>query len=466
MIKTPKIVVSDVLIVGGGISGLTLAYYLQKLGISSTILEKDSRSGGVLLSQKIASYEVDLGPQTFMMEPEIKKLISELGLEEKVSLPLPDSKKRFLALPNSTKKINEFPSSVKNLLFSGFFKVSEIYSIILESLKKFEPQDFQDESIGNIFSTRFGSRLTKRVLSAPFVGVWATSIDNLSARSVLPLAYQALKSGSSITKLFLSTAKKKNKLAKYKIASLKGGLEEFPKALESQLKNTIYYSQDVDSVQHIASGWQIINNDFIFQGKDLVVASTSRSASRILINSQLGKDNNNDIFGLTSSLLDHVDHSPIGLIHVSIPKSNISNNIQGFGFLVPADESRGLLGAIYTSSIFPEKAPEDRVFLTLFCGGSINPRMSNVQDKSVEREIIHQLKTILEISAPCSIISKSSWLDGIPIYSPHHYKLDEIRSRLSSLIPNLHFHTNLWDGVSIPARVKASMILACRINNR
>lgn len=451
---------SDVIILGGGISGLSLGYFLKNLGISSIIIEKNSEVGGVISTKNHEDISLDTGPQSFLYEPEIITLIKQLNLEDKLIFPGYISKKRFLANPNSKNKILPFPSSPFSILSSKIFKFKDIVSVILEILKKHTPTSNSNISVYEILCDRFGKSLTNKVLAAPFVGIWATSIEKLNAKTATPELYKAYISGKSIIKSLINLSKKKKHLNSKIICSLQGGLKTLIKKLESNLTKQIQASKNLISCKLIDNTWHLKTDTGIYTTKHIVLSTPSDEIIKFLKLNDSHEDNQ-EILTRLINVLEKIEYSPIGILHVAVPKNEYPESLMGFGFLTSPFETQGLLGAIFTSLIFPNSNKED-VILTCFCGGSIKPEFSNVTKTEVELEIVAQLRDLLGIKN-CKVIQKTYWERAIPIYDNNQNFFENLQQEFEDCYNNIHIHSNITKGVSIPSRVKQSMILAANL---
>lgn len=452
-----KKLTTDVTIIGGGISGLSLAFYLKELGIHACIIEKSSRTGGVISAKKISSFSTDIGPQSFLSEPDIIDLISELKLSDSIVWPAKESKKRFLSRPHKKNNLIAFPHSLRDILKGELLSLTDLKKILTEFFSRHTKGIKKDIHLYQLLSERFGEALTRKVLSAPFVGIWATSIEHLHARTATPEIYNAYAEGFSIIKTLATLAKKKRKLCAQTICNLHGGLETLTIALHQAIKDNIFCNQEVQICELHKNSWTIETKELEIQSSHIALACPSSEMASILENTK-GIPKENVTFSDCITSLRSITYSPIGILHVCVPSSEFSPSLKGFGFLTSPFETEGLLGTIYTSLIFNSKWSSNEILLTCFCGGSIKPEYSNVVSKDIQEKLVIQLKRLLKIKT-CKIINATVWNAAIPIYGKSHYDLEKHISNIESTYAIL-FHSNIYKGVSIPSRIKESKLRA------
>lgn len=443
--------IEDVVVIGAGISGLSLCYYLKELNIKFKLLEKSETYGGVIQTKKLDSSIIERGPQSCLLEPELRQLIKVLGIENELIFPEPNCDDRFIANPSSNKKLAPTPKNPISALLSGFITLKDLLNILKDIFAKHNQQKIEDISIHDLFSKKLGDAFTENIVSAPFVGIWANNIKNLSARSVLPKAFDAYIKGNSVFKSLIKQAKQKKQINSHKIASFKYGLSTLTTAIYEKIKDDLLLNTEIQDVQYKDNIWHIKLNNKTLSSKHLVITTGLNSLKNLI-------SNINECSNLEKSLIS-ANSSPIGILQLELEKFDY----KGFGFLIPPKHSSGLLGSIFTTSLFPSKSLNGKSFITCFCGGAINKEYSNIKDSKITNDLINQVKLVLGITSDIKILAKDYWEEAIPTYGINHYKLIEERELLSNKIPSLHLHTNLWDGVSIPSRVRRSMFLAAKL---
>ena len=458
----------DAIIIGGGISGLSLAYYLKHFNLDSIVIEKEPRTGGFIQTKQIGSYQIEMGPQTILLEPEIFSLIKELNLENELLYPPEDQKARFLANPLK-KTLLELPSSFSAILSGKFISLIDIFNLLKDLFSKHTPIKIDDISIGDLFACRLGRALTENILAAPFVGVWAASIWNLSARSVLPKAFDAFLNGTSVLKALIGEAKRKKTSGGTKIVNLRGGLQSLTSALEKTLDGNLILGEEISKISRLGLDWEIEIFDKKYRTKNLIIACNPKLVLDKIYQENLeshGSLSLNSAIEKIKAKLELVSYSPIGVLQFSFSKTSSPLNLTGFGALIPPKYCKGLLGMIFSSCLFPSKHDASKNVVTCFCGGSIKPEYSNILDQSVREDLLTQASDLLNLNTKPLVISQTYYENAIPIYEPKHFKIENSISDFEDSIDGLFIHSNLKGGVGIPARVRNSMNLACKIANK
>ena len=170
--------------------------------------------------------------------------------------------------------------------------------------------------------------------------------------------------------------------------------------------------------------------------------------------------------GLSGSLskkISDIPHASIGVTHLSVAKANCSNPLEGFGMLLPPRLSKGLLGVVFSSSVFPGRAPEDRHLLTCFSGGAHFPEMARVDKNTTLNDIVAEVSNSLSLSSSPEVLSSRFLPKAIPNYSLRHGELEEEAQRFSETYPNLHLVSSWRSGIGVPERIRQANALVQQI---
>jgi oxygen-dependent protoporphyrinogen oxidase len=156
---------------------------------------------------------------------------------------------------------------------------------------------------------------------------------------------------------------------------------------------------------------------------------------------------------LENSLLA-IPHAKLGLLHLAFPKDTVKHPLDGFGFLSPPEVLNPLLGAMFSSSSFSDRAPSGMHLITCFCGGGYYPEFADVTRKEVQNAVIEQLSRLIGASSPPNILHAVSWPKAIPMYPLFHHQLLEQITAFEAAHPNLTLLGNWREGISISDRLQ------------
>ncbi|MBI4853071.1 MAG: protoporphyrinogen oxidase [Acidobacteria bacterium] len=454
----------DVVIVGAGITGLVTAYKLYKEGFRVKVLEQNIRVGGIVQSSNVDGFLLEYGPNSFQESDEINELIKELNLSSELVTADPKMP-RYVYFQG---KLQPVPLSPPALLSSKLLSLKGKLRILAEPVisKRNNLSEKTEESIASFMRRRLGNEIHDRLVS-PFVsGVYAGNTEKLSLQASFPtLAELENKYGSLILgaiKSRNSTESKEKRLAK-RLCSFANGLVTLPQTLAKELidsdslalnskmldltisKETPYYKIKMKKDNTLDE----ISTDH------LVLATPAYITANFLEN----------YFPKLAIELKAIEYVSMVIVHLSLSLSDLSQELNGFGFLIPRSEGIRLLGEIWSSCLFPNRAPKDKVLLTNFIGGAHDSEAIRLTDLELTKIIGEELKHILKIKVLPNLVNVYRYEKAIPQYNLGHLsRLRIIESELKSQ-PNLYLASNYLQGVSVPDCVSRGKKLAESIKN-
>jgi oxygen-dependent protoporphyrinogen oxidase len=409
----------DAIVVGAGITGLTCAYRLQKLGVDTLVLERGDRIGGVIRTERINGYLVESGPSSLLPTPHTYDFLQELGLDTELLEANPKSP-RYIVVDGRLRAIPLGP-----LTFGGMMRA------VAEPLIRSKSQG--DESIASFFRRRFGAQIHDR-LAAPFVtGIFAGDTEKLSVSSVFPRLVEVERDRGSVIlgmlrgKRGTSNETKTRRPRRPVISSFPNGLETLPRSIGENLK-----------IQTQCSGIRI--------GKDVraratILAVPAYGASEVL----------KETYPQLATLLADIEYAPIVVAMTSVPLSNLSAPLSGFGFLAPRSERMVTLGTIFNSLLFPDRSPDDSLLFTSYLGGAIRPEVFDWPDERVWESVCSELKRVLKTSTQPEPVAIFRHRRAIPQYNIGHRERVEALALELARLPGLFVTGSFLHGVSIPA---------------
>lgn len=441
-------------IVGGGISGLALGYYLQRAGWDLTVLERRREPGGVIQSGLMQGYLCEWGPNSTFAQSDLLELISELKLEGRVRNMPTHARKRYLVTDaNRGLELQAVPSRAVAGVRSPLLSLSAKLRMLGEA---FAPRGgVDDESVESFMNRRIGAEATRRIADAVISGIWAADISDLSCRTALPKLWAVEREHGSLLRAALH--RRKNPEASSTnhnaraLLTFRDGLVALPRALQEALgPQALACETEVTKVEftedavHIRAGTESLRRADV-----LAWCAQPQCAASVL-----------PVPGELAQALQSISYAPLGIIHAAVPRSAVAIDSEAFGFLNPPIFSRGLLGVIFSSSLLPERAPEGMLLLTIFAGGARFPAMAEVTNSVVMGQIIADVSALLKSSERLQIISTRYLPAAIPNPKIGHYRLLERIAEFEAGEPRLRFFGNWMEGVSVADRVRLARIRA------
>lgn len=428
----------EIIILGGGISGLSLAWYLKKYSPESsiTILEKSSRVGGVIGHNH--------GPKTIRVSSgeSILDLIEELQLQDQLIYSSEESAKRYLYYKN---KIQLIPKDPIGFLTSPLTRKA-LFSIIKEPFIKKGP--VEDETIGAFMRRRFGNYIAD-VFVEPFIaGICGGDMHKLSMQAYFPTLKQKEQESGSIVKAMLKRDKKKKKSSS--LFNVKGGLVTLTEKLGEILKECIFLNQEVKEVRKSHNKVEVITDQGIFIGDHVFSALSLAGIKKIKLPFEQEK------FSFFH------DFKSASLASISLSYKEDVLPMRGFGYLVPSEEKQKILGVLFDSEIFPsleEYACKTR--LTVMMGGALHPGILQRSDEELIHTALDTLFAHMGIYA--NPVSKEvfRYEDAIPQYSLYHKeRFDQLKKQIKTVCPYFTLAGSYLDQAAVYSCVNVSKEIA------
>ena len=433
-----------VAIIGGGVSGLTTAYLLKRKRpeLELTLYEKDAAAGGKVRSSFKNGYTVDWGPNGFLTNvPETLELAKSLRLELQ---PASDAAKyRFLYKNGGLRPLPLSPPA---------FLKSELLSPLGKARAALEPllgrAAAQEETVHGFFARHFGNEVAD-AFARPFVlGVTAGDAKELSLDALFP-RFRALEAehGSLVRALISAQrkAKEANKAQTGRLTSFRGGAGRLVDALRENLGEALHTGLGVREFRPQGTGYEIKLSSGETSRADAVVLATPAFESARLLSPFLPE---------AAAALSEILYADVRVFGLGYDRVDVPNLLDGFGFLVPRGEGVRALGVLYSSSIFPDRAPEGKVLLRVIAGGSVDPEFAGLSDDEALRAVRRDLELTLGITVPPEMLEHIPWPRGIPQYLLGHGARVETAMRAVEAYPKLFLTGNAYHGVGVNDTVR------------
>lgn len=453
-------------ILGAGISGLTTAYWLNKNGYDVKILEAGNEPGGSMRTSTENNFLIDYGPNSGLeTTPLIRQIVDEVGLSNEMVYASESSNKRYIlrngelhALPTSP------PAFLKTKLFSTKAKIRLLAEPFIG-----KSNDGYYQSMSEFVQRRLGQEFLDYAID-PFVsGVFAGDPSKLSVKSAFPKLYRLEELYGGLIKGLIKGAKERKQRAEQskqsaKMFSFINGMQSFPKAIAHKLNDKILYDCRVQSVERKISDegkkeWKIIyehNGQILESNSELILSTVPAYIASKIFNS------------IDSELSDHLDkiyYPPVMVLYLGFNKENIGRPLDGFGYLIPSKENKTYLGAIWSSSIFPNRCADENAAFTLFIGGARAPHLFEMGKEKLIEKVLNEFKSSMNISGDPVILKESLWFKAIPQYNVGYIEHENYFDKFEKENPGLFLGGNYRGGISVGDCVKNSEIILNRIQD-
>lgn len=429
----------DVIIVGAGLSGLSAAHFLNKLvpGLDIVLLEKDTRVGGAVMSFKEEGFQGEWGPHGFLDNtPESQEILHDVGLYDHVQrAPLGD----FFRYVCHYGRLECLPQSLKNVLLTPLVPFTGKLRALADLWKK---PKLENQTLAEWVSYRFGSDLLPLV-DAAVTGSFAGDYTKLSIDSIMPGARKIEKEAGSLLRGLIR--QKKNAKGVKKKMRLPSMLN-FPEGMERLLvalakgKNILLQTA-VTEIRKDEAGWLVKTDKGNLTAKSIIMA--------LPVNPSL------DLLGHFQK--PPVDQIPVAkIINVVMGFTDRAKIPYGFGYLAPEREERFTMGAMFTSHMFPNRAPKGHVLIEALVGGRRHPERLELSDEELISKVYEDVSQLIEMPEPPVFTKVLRSKHGIPQLEMDHQKVQSWRQKMETAHEGLYICGFGWDGIGMNDMIKSA----------
>jgi oxygen-dependent protoporphyrinogen oxidase len=443
-------------IIGAGITGLTAAFYLKRAGVPVTVFEGGNRVGGVIQSLRKDGFLAESGPNTILeTSPKIAQLVRDAGLESRKLAT--DSKAEARYVVRYGRPI-EMPGSVPGFFTTKLFTAQAKLAMLREPFIK-PRRDGVEESIGQFVVRRFNQEFLDHAIDALVAGIYAGDSHKLS----LPHAFPKLKAlednyGSMIKgQLFGGRARKKSgEVAKDRAPkfSFDEGLQVLPDTLAAQLGDSLKLNTPVTKLAQIADGWRLTTACGEADFGAVIYCGTAYKLAELEIEAE-------NALNLTA--FSEINYPPVSAVVLGFRREDVAHSCAGFGMLIPKIEGFKILGTIFSSALFPNRAPTGHLTLTSYIGGARYPELGLLPPEKLEETVLADLRTLLGVKGKPVFTHTKTWPKAIPQYNVGYGKYRQLLNDLEAKASNLFFAGHYRDGVSLGDSIVAAVNIAERV---
>ena len=415
----------DVLVVGGGISGLAAAYELQQRGASVRVIESAERPGGVIDTERHDGWVIDGGPDSILVQkPAAVALCRELGIGDRLISTLPPRTAYVLRggrlHPIAEGSFLGFPVSLKALATTTLFTLSGRLRMAAEIVMP-RRESAEDESVASFVRRRFGDEAVDYIADPLLAGIHAGDAGRLSMQALFPRLVDAERQHGSVIRAFRALRTAPSPMGAF--VSFPGGVRELVDAVVSALvPGTLTTGVRALNVRR-GHGFIVETTSGPISAAALVVAVPAHAAGALL----------RDLDATLDGLCEGVPYASTATVAFGYRREQIAHPLLGTGFVVPRVENQALLAGTWVTSKWPHRAPEGHVLIRGFLGGGRDPQRLDRDDRDLIDTARRELSALLGISGEPSVVRLSRWTRQSPQYEVgHHQRLATIEARLAT----------------------------------
>jgi oxygen-dependent protoporphyrinogen oxidase len=444
-------------IIGGGISGLSLSYFLleHKPSLDIIVLESEKKAGGKIWTDRSQGFLCEGGVNGFLdNRPRTLELVAKLALNPLRSNDT--ARKRYIF---SGGKLQLLPESPASFLSSNLLSLKGRLRILWEV---FVPKgEKEDETLADFARRRLGKEAYEKLIDPMASGIFAGNPENMSLKSCFTRVYELEQKYGSLIRGMIKLQKEAKKTGRKVgagpggvLTSFYDGMETLINALKDYLRERLKTDSRAVSIDKKDNKYIIYLSDSSHIETEAVVIATPAYTTAEMV---AGIDRN------LSSTLNEIFYPSISVLCFGYKRNKIKQPIDGFGFLVPKREGRKILGTLWDSSIFPNRAPEGYVLLRSMIGGARLSDLAMQDDDRLINTVMDELKEIMGIRVQPDFIRVYKHTKGIPQYSFGHEKRLQAISEIVSRFKRFYLTGNAYRGIGVNDCIENSYKLAEKI---
>jgi oxygen-dependent protoporphyrinogen oxidase len=454
-----------IVIAGGGVSGLSLAYRLQHIVPDADILllEPRDRPGGSLWTERRDGFQVEIGPNGFLdNKPTTLSLCRDLSLGDRLlAASVASGKNRYLFLDG---RLRLLPNSLVSFLGTDLLSWRAKLGLLLERFRGGRPPatlpERAEESLDAFVRRRAGAEAAEVFADAFVTGIYAGDATQLSVQAAFPALAEFEAKHGSVMRGMTAAARERRAAAKARgepyrrtgMWSFRDGLRVMVEVLRDQLRTPPLFGVTVRRLERATpSSWGVYG-----EGKDqwntdaVVLACPAYAQAELLapLDATLAED------------IARIPYSGVAVVALGFRRADVSHPLDGFGYIAPGRTRRDLLGVQWCSSIFPARAPEGAVLLRALCGGVSRPEVVGWDDARLITAVRAEIRLAVGVTAEPIFTHIVRWPKAIPQYNLGHLdRIARITARLASH-PGLFLGGNAYRGVALNDCTANGVILA------
>lgn len=450
----------SVAIIGAGITGLTAAFYLKRKGWAVTVYEASPRVGGVIQSIRQAGYLAEFGPNTLLeTSPKISQLVRDAGLQSRRLDPDPRAEARFVV---RYQRPIAMPASPVGFLTTDLFTWKAKLAVLREPFIK-PRRDGIEESIGQFVTRRFNQEFLDNAIDALVAGIYAGDPNKLSVTHAFP-KLKALEDnyGSMIKGQILGgrERKKRGEVAKDRAPkfSFDEGLQVLTDTLAGQLGAAVHLNTPVNKLTKTATGWtvhaQTETGGALTEFDAVLFCGTAPKLAELKVEGATP---------VNVGPIAEIRYPPVASVVLGFRKEDVAHDCNGFGMLIPKIEGFKSLGTIFSSALFPNRAPAGHHTLTTYVGGERYPELASLPPDKLVALVCDDLRILLGLRGQPTFQHVVVYPRAIPQYNVGYGRFKALMTKIEADAPGLFLAGHYRDGVSLSDSIVSGVNVADRI---
>jgi protoporphyrinogen/coproporphyrinogen III oxidase len=452
-------------IIGGGIAGLSAAFYLEKArsagaDLQWALFEKSDRLGGVIQTERRDGFVIEAGPDSFLSaKPDASRLCQELGIGDQLISSNDASRKTYVLVKGKLVPIPhglEFmvPTRIWPMAATPLFSFStklRMAGELFSSARK----DTGDESVGDFVRRHFGQEMVDRVAEPLLAGVYGGNAERLSIRAVLPRFAEMEHQHGSLVRATLRAKALARPGAKPQplFTSLRNGMQQMVEALTAVLPQaSIRMRQQNLQLRPVNDDWQVESAGISERFQAVLLAVPAPAAAGLL----------RQFHPALIEGLAKIEYTSTAAVALAYDQAELP---AGHGFLVPRSEGRKIMACTFVHKKFSNRAPDDKKLLRCFFSSSRMPDLLTHSDEALQQIARLELKEILGLSAEPRFARTFRWDRAMAQYETGHLDRVAEMEKIIATMPGFHIIGNSFHGIGVPDCIKSARLAVEQITS-
>lgn len=439
-------------IIGGGVTGLTAAWHLHRAGLASTVFERAARPGGVVSAARSGEWLHELGPNSLLEgSADVAAFIDDLGLGPRRLYAAPAAKQRYIVRGG---RLVAMPTSPLGFVATPLFSLAAKLRLIGEPWRARSAAD-AEETVADFVVRRLGPEFLDYAINPFVAGVYAGDPRLLAVRHAFPKLFAIEQEHGSLIRGALARRNTSGG-PKGRIFSFPEGLGEIPATVTARLGAAVQLGTDVQAVERTPRGWRLtVERDGTTSTAEFDTVICALPADALAALPFTGVP----AAGRLAELRE-IKHPPVVSIFSGYRREQVAHPLDGFGVLMPEVERGRILGTLFSSTLFPGRAPAGHVALTTFVGGMRAPDLARLDDAGLAVLAREELGRLVGAQGEPAFFRTQRWPRAIPQYTLGYQRFKDIMTAVEAAAPGLFLGGNCRDGISLANCIAGGQRLA------
>lgn len=452
--STLKEQMKKVVVIGGGITGLTTTYYLQKiineqkLPMEVILLEATHKLGGKIQTHYQDGFVIEKGPDSFLeRKTSAAELATDVGLGNK--LVHNTAGKAYVLVkdqlhPMPTGAVMGIPTKIGPFLSTGLFSVQGKIRAMSDFVLP-RSQSGGDQSLGHFFRRRLGDEVVENLVEPLLSGIYAGDIDQLSLMSTFPQFYRVEREHRSLIWGMKKTTPTQNRLnskTQGKFLTLTGGLQTLVDAVEERIApSSIIKGTKVEGIDHKGDGSYnlVLSNGENFQADSVVVALPHIALTELFPNTPYFQD------------IKEMQATSVATVAMAFDANDVEVTLDGTGFVVSRNSDYTITACTWTHKKWPHTTPDGKVLLRCYVGRASDEAVVDLSDVEIEKIVLDDLKVTMNIKAKPLFTVVTRWKNAMPQYTVgHKQRVEKMHQDVRMNLPGVFVTGSSFGGLGLP----------------